>query len=113
MRDEVSSRAQRVGAWSWLVAGALRPVTRVGGASRAQLVVLGALALLIGLSACQAAPGQRPATDGPRLSLQERSHDFGAVSASQKAEHRFPFTNTGNRPLQVDDVRLEPARPGG
>lgn len=99
----MSGRVQRVGARSWLVAGALRPL----------LTVLGTLALVVGLSACQAVPGQRPATDGPRLSFQERSHDFGAVSASQQVEHRFAFTNTGNRPLQVDDVRLEPARPGG
>jgi len=74
--------------------------------------LLGVLVLLIGLAACTArGPGgtERTGTEGPRLSFQERSHDFGRISYSQKSEYRFAFTNTGSRPLNISDVRPEPA----
>jgi len=65
---------------------------------------------VVSLAACRAPTG---ATDGPRLSFAERSHDFGQVSYSQPLEYRFPFTNTGSRPLNIGEVRPEPAAPGG
>ena len=76
----------------------------------------GVLVLLIGLAACTTrGPGgtARTGTEGPRLSFQERSHDFGRISYSQKTEYRFTFTNTGSRPLKIADVRPEPAQAGG
>jgi hypothetical protein len=76
------------------------------------LLLLGALALIGSLAAC-APGGARKGAGGPRLSFQDRSHDFGKVSASQKTEYRFVFTNTGSRPLEIKDIRLEPANPGG
>jgi hypothetical protein len=77
------------------------------------LVLLGALGLVVSLAAC--APGAlgRAGADGPRLSFQERSHDFGRISYSQPTEYRFAFTNTGSEPLEIGDIRPEPANPGG
>lgn len=69
---------------------------------------LAVFTLLLMLAGCSPAV----VTDGPRLSFQERSHDFGQVSASQKTEYRFAFINAGNRPLEIIDSRPEPARPG-
>lgn len=79
------------------------------GSLRLAPVVLSVLALLVGLAAC--APGA--ATGGPRLSFEERTHDVGQISAGRPAEYRVAFTNTGTHPLQVDEVRSEPASPGG
>lgn len=67
------------------------------------------ISLLLALTAC--APSSVP--DGPRLSFHERSHDFGTISFSQPTEYRFNFTNTGNRSLEIGDIRPEPASPGG
>ena len=86
--------------------------TRIGRLLRRAAGPLGVLVLLIGLPACTArGPGgtARTGTEGPRLSFQERSHDFGRISYSQKTEYRFTFTNTGSRPPNISDVRPEPA----
>lgn len=78
---------------------------------------LAAAALLIPVAAC--APGSAPANQaapsgpGPRLAFKERTHDFGTISASRTQEYRFALTNTGNEMLQIGDIRLEPAGPGG
>lgn len=78
------------------------------------LVLLFALA---GLAACASGPTagstERTAVDGPRLTFQEREHDFGQVSASQTEEYRFAFANTGNTTVQISDVQPAPAKPGG
>ncbi len=77
---------------------------------------LAAAALLLP-AAC--APGSAPANQaalggpGPRLAFKERTHDFGKISASRKEEYRFVFTNSGRETMQMGDIRLEPAGPGG
>lgn len=76
------------------------------------LLLLSVLTLFGSLAAC--VPGRtRQDAEGPRLTFQERSHAFGAVSASQRTEYRFVFSNTGSRPLEIKEIRLEPANPGG
>lgn len=52
----------------------------VGRCSRRLLLFLSVFVLLTSLTACSS--GIK--TDGPRLSFQEQSHNFGRVSASQK-----------------------------
>lgn len=91
---------------------------RLPSASRARfwglaVVLLGALALLVGLTGCTSVGLGRTASEGARLSFQQREHDFGKLSASQKTEHRFAFTNAGSQQLEISDIGLEPARPGG
>lgn len=65
--------------------------------------------LLVGLVGCES----RAVTDGPRLSFQEREHDFGRTGYNQELEYRFAFRNTGGRPLEISAVVPEPASPGG
>lgn len=86
---------------------------RVRWSRRAASLLLIGCALLVGLAACARLGLGATAVDGPRLSFQERSHDFGQVSASRPTEYRFAFTNAGNRPLEIGDVQPEPASPGG
>lgn len=71
------------------------------------------LLLLVLLSACGRLGIGAARVEGPRLSFQERSPDFGQVSASEPTERRLAFTNTGTRPLEIAEVQPEPPRPGG
>lgn len=82
------------------------------------LVMLALLASAAGCRSDTPAVGGEPRAnadgkDGPRLSFQDRSPDFGRVSANQPAEYRLAFRNTGGQQLQIGDIGLEPARPGG
>lgn len=76
------------------------------------LALLGAMALLLGLAGCGPSNAATNKTDGPRLSFQEREHNFDTVRNSQPTEYRFVFTNTGSQPLQIKEPELEPARAG-
>src|SRR5258708_18048050 len=40
----------------------------------------------------------------PRLTFQEYQHDLGQLRSPNQVEYRFAFTNTGQRPVQIDDV---------
>lgn len=73
----------------------------------------GLLVLLAVLSGCGRLGVGAGRVDGPRLSLQERSPDFGQISASQPTERQIAFTNTGTRPLEISEIRPEPPGPGG
>lgn len=83
-------------------------------ARRPLLLLLGlALLLLLGAAGCARLGLGAARAEGPRLVFQERGHDFGSVSSSQGAEHRFAFANSGNRTLELGDLQLEPGGPGG
>ena len=43
--------------------------------------------------------------DGPQISFKEEMHDFGKIREGIVAEYEFKFTNTGNQPLILSDVR--------
>ncbi len=43
--------------------------------------------------------------DGPQISFKEEVHDFGKIKEGVVAEYEFKFTNTGNQPLILSDVR--------
>jgi hypothetical protein len=86
--------------------------TPAGSPLRFVSALMGALALLIGLAACnQGATAPRATGDGPRLSFEERSRDFGQISRSKEMEYRWAFTNTGSAPLQISEIRTEPLDP--
>ena len=40
-----------------------------------------------------------------KLTFAQTEYDFGEVQEGAKVTHRFPFTNTGNRPLLITDAR--------
>lgn len=79
------------------------------GRTSTGLVLALLLILLVSLAACTS----DGVNDGPRLTFQKESHDFGQVSAQQRMEYQFLFRNTGTRPLEINDIRLEPAQPSG
>jgi len=53
-----------------------------------------------------AAPALAQQVHGPRLVVEERTHDFGTVQEGQVIEHTFPVLNQGNAPLEI--VRVSP-----
>jgi hypothetical protein len=63
-------------------------------------VFLLGLALLV-----QAQNDPKKKKDGPELTFKEDSHDFGKIVEGLVAEYDFYFTNTGNLPLTLVDVR--------
>ena len=61
--------------------------------------------------------------EGPKLSFDDESHNFGAIKEGIVAEYTFKFINTGDQPLILKDVRpscgcttpewsKEPVQPG-
>ena len=88
-----------------------RAVRNLAGRSMCLVaVILAAFTILVGLAACGPS---RTVADGPRLSFEKNEYALGQISSSQKAEYRFAFTNTGVRPLEISEIRPEPASPGG
>jgi hypothetical protein len=63
--------------------------------------------------------------DGPIITFEKKSHDFGDISQGDKVEETFKFTNTGNEPLIITNVQVtcgctvpkgwprDPVMPGG
>lgn len=91
--------------------------TKVGGSAALRLAHLGlllvsALALLVGLTACDSAASTSSppaaAVNGPSLSFKEMERDFGQIDYNNKMEYRWAFTNSGGAPLQVSDIKPEP-----
>jgi photosystem II stability/assembly factor-like uncharacterized protein len=75
------------------------------------------VAVLMGTIAAACAPGSGTGNaapvQAPRLVFQERTHNFGNVSAAQKREYRFAFRNAGNQSLEISDVQPQPPGAGG
>ena len=44
--------------------------------------------------------------DGPVLTWEKKTHDFGDIYQGDKVEHTFYFTNTGNEPLLITNVQV-------
>jgi hypothetical protein len=55
----------------------------------------------------QEAKPQAPAekVDGPVLTLEKTTYDFGDITQGDVVEHDFKFTNTGNQPLIITNVQ--------
>ncbi|HYG02076.1 MAG TPA: DUF1573 domain-containing protein [Chryseosolibacter sp.] len=68
---------------------------------------------------------QEEKVDGPVITWEKKTHDFGDIFQGDKVEHTFYFTNTGNEPLIITNVQVscgcttpkgwprEPIPPGG
>lgn len=52
----------------------------------------------------QAAPAEKK--DGPVITFDKKTHDFGDIYQGDKVEHTFYFTNTGNEPLIITNVSV-------
>jgi hypothetical protein len=63
--------------------------------------------------------------NGPVITWDKKTHDFGDITQGDKVEHTFYFTNTGNEPLIITNVQVscgcttpkgwprDPVAPGG
>jgi hypothetical protein len=44
--------------------------------------------------------------DGPVITWEKSTYDFGDVRQGDKVEHTYTFTNTGNEPLIITNVQV-------
>ena len=44
--------------------------------------------------------------DGPVITWEKKTHDFGDITQGDKVDHTFYFTNTGNEPLLITNVQV-------
>src|SRR5688572_23463784 len=82
------------------------------------LVLMGSLAF----SQTKQTPAAK--VDGPVLTLEAASHDFGDITQGDVVERVFKFKNTGNQPLTITNIQTscgcttpvwprDPIMPGG
>ena len=87
---------------------------------------LAVLVLFVSAAFAQEAKPQAPVikADGPVLSLDKTTHDFGDIFQGDVVETTFKFTNTGNQPLMITNIQptcgcttpqwpRDPIMPGG
>ena len=43
--------------------------------------------------------------DGPKITFEETTHEFGVISEGEKAKHTFQFINDGTEPLILTNVK--------
>lgn len=82
-------------------------------------------ALLISAVAVYAQSATTASKNGPVLTWDKSTHDFGNIVQGDVVEHTFKFTNTGNEPLVITNVQVscgcttpkgwprDPVMPGG
>lgn len=80
---------------------------------------------VLGLMAPAFAQEVSTKVNGPVISFEKKTHDFGDIFQGDKVEETFRFTNTGNEPLIITNVQVtcgcttpkgwpkEPIQPGG
>lgn len=69
--------------------------------------ILAVLVLFASAAFAQEAKPQAPVikADGPVLTLETNTHDFGDIYQGDVVEHTFKFTNTGNQPLLITNIQ--------
>lgn len=82
-------------------------------------------ALLVSVVSVYAQSATTASTNGPVLTWDKSTHDFGNMVQGDVVEHTFKFTNTGNEPLVITNVQVscgcttpkgwprDPVMPGG
>ncbi len=58
-----------------------------------------------GFQALSQATGTQP-QNGPIITFEKKSHDFGAIVQGDKVEETFKFTNTGTEPLIITNIQV-------
>ncbi len=67
------------------------------------------LVLIFGIAVAGMAFAQTATTtkvNGPVITWDKSTHDFGDMQQGDKVEHTFKFTNTGNEPLIITNVTV-------
>ena len=54
---------------------------------------------------CAFAQEEQAAADGPLITFEETTFDFGDIYQGDKVEHIFKFENSGNQPLIITNVQ--------
>jgi hypothetical protein len=87
--------------------------------------ILGILLMMVAVAFAQETkPAQATKEDGPVLTLEVNTHDFGDITQGDVVERVFKFTNTGNQPLIITNIQTscgcttpvwprDPIMPGG
>lgn len=82
-------------------------------------------ALVVSTVAAYAQSATTASKNGPVLTWDKSTHDFGTMAQGDVLEHTFKFTNTGNEPLVITNVQVscgcttpkgwprDPVMPGG
>lgn len=82
-------------------------------------------ALLVSVVSVYAQSATTASQNGPVLTWDKSTHDFGNMVQGDVVEHTFKFTNTGNEPLVITNVQVscgcttpkgwprDPVMPGG
>lgn len=67
-----------------------------------------AFLLIFGLItfAQESKPTPTAKVDGPVITLEKTTHDFGNITQGDVVEHVFKFTNTGNQPLIITNIQI-------
>lgn len=70
-------------------------------------LIVAFLLMVVSSTFSQEAKPQTPAvkTDGPVLTLDKNTHDFGSIAQGDVVEKVFTFTNTGNQPLIITNIQ--------
>ncbi len=69
------------------------------------LSVLFLFGLAFGLQDVKAQQGKEEQKGQPKIKFEKTSHDFGKIPQGKNASYSFKFTNTGNAPLQLKNVK--------
>jgi len=62
--------------------------------------------VFIGIAIAATVFSQTGKADGPVITWEKASYDFGDISQGEKVEHTFKFTNTGNQPLIITNIQV-------
>lgn len=84
------------------------------------------MVVLMAFAVCGFSQEAKPAAklNGPILTFEKNTHDFGDIYQGDKVEQVFKFTNTGNEPLIITNIQVtcgctapewprQPIPPGG
>ena len=63
------------------------------------------VALLLSLPACLSHAAESIPEPLPRISFEEKDHDFGNAVAGTILRHSFRFRNIGEKPLFIENVK--------
>lgn len=61
--------------------------------------------LLLFVGAMSAKATAQEVQNGPKIKFEEEVHDYGTINQGANGEYQFTFTNTGNAPLILSDVK--------
>lgn len=69
------------------------------------IVMFSVFLLAVSIEALPTSAGSVAEVDGPRITFEKLTHDFGEISPMTKNPCEFKFTNTGNALLKIGKIR--------